>query len=441
MYNTQESPGGGLVSQLATVELTDVIDRAEIHVKGGDGGNGVVSFRHEKYVPFGGPDGGNGGRGGNVLIVGDPQLTTLHSLGGRKHWKAGGGGHGRGKNMQGRRGDDMVISVPLGTLVYAKSDGGRVLIADVTEEGQQEVVGRGGRGGFGNAHFTTSTNQAPRIAQRGEPGEEARLVLDLKLIADVGLVGYPSVGKSTLLGAASAARPKVAEYPFTTTEPVLGVVEVGNRTFVLAEVPGLIEGAHMGAGLGLDFLRHAERTKLLIHLLDGTSESPLADFENLNHELELFSPGLAQKTQILAVNKIDLPQVEHRIPELEEQLGRLELPLFFVSAATTKGVPRLMGKAAEMLQAMEVHGVAQAPALFRPRPREPRAAVAREGDLFVVSCAEAEKLAARMDLASSEARSYFRRQLARWGVVTALKRAGVEPGDKVRIGDTYMEWD
>jgi GTP-binding protein len=277
-----------------------MIDRVEIYVGAGDGGDGVVSFRHEKYVPFGGPDGGDGGNGGSVSLVADGNMSTLRQFWRRRHFRAERGEKGAGKRMHGKSGGDLVIRVPLGTVVSRKEGSGeKVTLADLTEEGQQGRVAKGGHGGFGNSHFATSTNQQPRIAQKGEKGTESTLVLDLKLIADVGIIGRPNAGKSTLLASASAARPEIAGYPFTTREPVLGVVDVGNRSFVLAEVPGLIDGAHRGSGLGHDFLRHAERTKVLIHLLDGTSESPVDDMRNVNEELSLFSSELREKAQIV----------------------------------------------------------------------------------------------------------------------------------------------
>jgi len=418
-----------------------MFDSVEIYVKAGDGGNGVVSFRREKYVPFGGPDGGDGGNGGSVFITTDSGLSTLHWFRQRRTFKAQRGLNGAGKKKHGRNGQDLYIRVPLGTLISRESNGEKVLLADLVEVGQKLMVARGGHGGFGNTRFTTPTNQAPHIAQKGEVGEEASLILDLKLIADVGIIGYPSVGKSTLLASASAARPKVADYPFTTTEPVLGVVEVGNRSFVLAEIPGLIDGAHHGVGLGHDFLRHAERTKLLIHLLDGTSKSPKADLKNVNSELALFNRVLAQKPQMVAVNKIDLPEVKSRIPDLEKELAQVEAPIFFISAATTKGVPRLMAKAAEMLDSIVVEGPSEAMAVFRPQPRKERVAVSKEGDTFVVSSPRAEKLIMRMDASSPEARPYMRKQFAKMGVTSALKRAGVKPGDVVRFGQIEMEWE
>ncbi len=419
-----------------------MLDRVEIHLKAGDGGDGVVSFRREKFVPFGGPDGGDGGKGGSVFLVADVGVTTLSWVRRRRHFRAKGGGNGSGKRMHGKNGADMLIRVPLGTVVSLKQAGEKVFLADLVEEGQRVMVARGGRGGFGNAHFATAINQAPRIAQKGEKGEEITLVLDLKLIADVGIIGYPNVGKSTLLAAASAATPQIADYPFTTRQPMLGVVEVGNRSFVVAEIPGLIEGAHRGLGLGHDFLRHAERTRVLIHLVDGSSNSPLDDMKKVNQELALYSPLLSQKAQVVAVNKIDLPEVEARIPELERELDFIEPPPFFISAATGRGVPQLMARALEMLTLVR----AEAPkepvtAVFRPQPRDEPISVSKDGDVYVVSAPRAERLIARMDLENPEARSYLRRQFGRMGVSAALKRAGAKAGDRVRFGQIELEWE
>jgi len=369
-------------------------------------------------------------------------MTTLRWFRQRRRFKAERGGNGASKKMHGKNGKDVTIRVPLGTVIFKEDGKDKVMLADMAAEGQKLMVAHGGRGGFGNTRFATPTNQAPRIAQKGEVGEEASLILDLKLIADVGIIGYPSVGKSTLLASASAARPKIADYPFTTQEPILGVVEVGNRAFVLAEIPGLIEGAHRGLGLGHDFLRHAERTRVLIHLLDGTSQSPLFDLKNVNKELALFNPMLAEKAQIVAVNKIDIPEVQDRIPDLEKELTQLEAPHFFISAVTRKGVPQLMAKAAEMLDSIATRQREEEPlVVFRPQPKKVRIAVSREGDIFVVASARAEKLVARMDLKSAEARSYIRRQFTSMGVSGALKKAGVKPGDMVRFGNIEMEWE
>lgn len=367
--------------------------------------------------------------------------TLLKYYQGKRRFTAYGGMRGARKKMHGKNGSNLTIIVPPGTLIFKVHDDGTELLADLTAEGQKVMVAQGGRGGYGNARFATPVNQAPRMAEKGEAGEEATLLLELKLIADVGIIGCPSVGKSTLLAAASAARPKVADYPFTTKEPILGVVAVGQRSFVLAEIPGLIEGAHLGLGLGHDFLRHAERTRVLIHLLDGSSASPISDMKQVNSELALFNPVLAAKVQLVVVNKIDLPEVRARIPELKKELAQSEAPLFFISAATTEGVPQLMGKACEMLDSVATPQPAEALTVFRPQPKKERVAVSREGDIFVVSSPRAEKLIARMDLENPEARTYIRQQFARVGVASAMQKAGVKPGDTVRFGKVEMLWE
>lgn len=330
----------------------------------------MVSFRREKFAPFGGPDGGDGGDGGGVFFVATRGMSTLSHLRARRHYRAQRGGHGKGSNRHGKKGDDLTLQVPLGTLVQRKEDNGQVMLADLTLAGQRVLVAKGGRGGWGNAHFTTPTNQAPRIALMGKPGEECQLMLDLKLLADAGIIGYPNVGKSTLLSSVSRASPKIADYPFTTTEPVLGVVALGYRSLVLAEIPGLIEGAHQGRGLGHDFLRHIERTRVLIHLLDGSAEDPLSHLKKTNEELRLFNPALGEKPQLVAVNKIDLPAVRTRLPELRRMLSEVEPPVYFISAATGEGIAELMNKTAELLE----QGLPQAEVeaaefkVFRPKP-------------------------------------------------------------------------
>ncbi|MEE8470257.1 MAG: GTPase ObgE [Dehalococcoidia bacterium] len=327
-----------------------MIDRVQIYVKAGAGGNGIVSFRREKFVPFGGPDGGDGGDGGSICLVGDESTATLLSFRYRKQFSAGSGAHGKGKNMYGRMAKDLHLKVPLGTQVQRKEENGTVVpIADIVEHGQKVLVAKGGRGGRGNTHFASPTNQAPRTAENGNSGEEAWLLLDLKLIADVGIIGYPNAGKSTLLRTVSKAKPKVADYPFTTLEPILGVVELGYEGFVLADIPGLIEGAHRGVGLGLDFLRHIERTKVLIQLVDGSSQSPLSELRGVENELGMYDPALKGKSRIVAVNKIDLPEVRGRLPQLKRELKGLGVPIYFVSAATGEGVGELLEKALELV--------------------------------------------------------------------------------------------
>ena len=312
-----------------------MFDKVEIVVKAGDGGDGSVSFRREKFVPLGGPDGGDVGNGGDGIILADPAVTNLRRFESKRRYRAPNGKEGRGKKKHGKRGEDLILTVPVGTVVSYKTQVAReAFIADLDQPEQQVVVAKGGKGGFGNCHYTSSTNQAPQIAQKGEVGEENAIILELRLIADVGIIGYPNVGKSTFLAAASAAKPKIASYPFTTREPVLGVAEVGRVSFVLAEIPGLIDGAHLGRGLGHDFLRHIVRTKILIHVVDGSSESPVEDMVRVSTELSLFDSALAQKPQLVVVNKIDLPQVRTRLAEMKDDFDKAGITVHFVSAAT-----------------------------------------------------------------------------------------------------------
>jgi GTP-binding protein len=347
-----------------------MFDRTEIAVKAGDGGDGIVSFRREKWVPFGGPDGGDGGGGGDVVVMADEAATSLRIFKQKRHFRAADGKNGGDKKKHGRKGESLLLTVPVGTIVSHKSQiGGDTLIADLAQSGQQVVVAKGGKGGFGNAHFATSTNQAPQIAEKGEDGEENSIILELKIIADVGLIGYPNVGKSTLLAAVSAAKPKIASYPFTTREPVLGMVEVGRQSFVLAEIPGLIDGAHLGKGLGHDFLRHVVRTRVLIHLIDGSSSSPAEDMAQVNTELSLFDSALAQKPQLVVVNKIDLPQVKARLAEIRESFAAAGSKALFVSAATGEGIPELMAETMKILQSAPNPEAGKRRKVFRPQPR------------------------------------------------------------------------
>jgi GTP-binding protein len=421
-----------------------MIDRAEITVKAGDGGSGAVSFRHEKFVPFGGPDGGDGGDGGDVVAVADETVTSLRTFRRRRNYRADRGRDGAGQKKHGRSGADLILAVPVGTVISYKSQiGGDSLIADLERPGQSVVVVKGGRGGKGNTHFATSTNQAPQTAQRGEVGEELAIILELKLIADVGLIGFPNVGKSTLLAAVSAAKPKIASYPFTTREPMLGLVEVGNRSFVLAEIPGLIEDAHLGRGLGHDFLRHVERTRVLIHLVDGSSESPAADMAQVNTELSLFDSALGKKPQLVAVNKIDLPQVEARLAEIADSFSAVGTDVFFVSAASGQGLPELMAEAMKLLQSIPVGqagGIKVPKKVFHPPPRRTAPSVHREGDVWEVMAPELERIITRPDEVGPGLPGELRQQLARLGVTRALEKAGVKPGDRVRCGNLEWEW-
>jgi len=327
------------------------IDEVKIIASAGDGGSGCVSFRREKFIPLGGPNGGDGGKGGDLIIEVSSRLSTLYDLRLHPHQRAQRGKNGMGSDRHGAGGEDLIMQVPLGTIVKDAETG--EIIADLTEPGQRLILLKGGRGGQGNARFATSTNKAPKFAQPGEPGEELILRLELKLMADVGLLGFPSVGKSSFITKVSAARPKIADYPFTTLKPHLGVVEYKNyRTFVMADIPGIIEGAHDGAGLGHRFLRHVERTRILLHLLDPCrthDSNPLNDYETLNRELALFNPELSEKPQIIVINKIDLPDMQALLPEIVPYFEQLGLKVFPVSAATGEGIPALLDEIALLL--------------------------------------------------------------------------------------------
>ena len=328
------------------------IDRAKIHVQGGNGGNGVTAFRREKFVPRGGPSGGDGGRGGDVILLADDSLNTLLHLRYNPHHTAQRGLHGEGSNRSGRDGEDHVIRVPVGTQIFDAVTGD--LLHDLNHDGDRWLAARGGRGGFGNAHFTTSTNRAPRYHQSGSPGEELDLQLELKLLADVGLVGFPNAGKSTFISTVSAARPKIADYPFTTLEPHLGVVDLGDfRTFVIADIPGLIEGAHTGAGLGDRFLRHIERTKLLLHLVDVSSVSgrdAVSDYETVNRELASYNEELATRPQFVVATKIDALDEPERLESLRQKAIEDQKPFFAISSATGNGVRELVNAMAAKLE-------------------------------------------------------------------------------------------
>ena len=415
-------------------------DEATIHVRAGDGGNGVVSFRREKFVPFGGPNGGKGGKGGDVYLIASNHLNTLLLFQRQKHFNAERGEHGRGKDQYGKTGEDLLIEVPTGTIAF-DADTGEPL-ADLTEDGQRALVASGGRGGRGNASFATSTNQAPRIAEKGEPGQERALRLELRLIADVGIVGMPNAGKSTLLSVVSAARPKIADYPFTTLVPNLGVVEVDHNTFVMADIPGLIEGAHEGAGLGDRFLRHIQRTRVLVHLLDGASQNPLADFDAINTELSQFSPELARKPQIVALNKMDLPQAQVAWPKIARALKKRGVEAMSLSAVTGEGVQALLRQVAATLRELPMEAATpEESKVFRPGPDEDAFEVVRENDYWRVRGAKVERNAAMTNWELDEAVQRFQRILDAMGITDALRAAGAGSGDTVVIGDAVLEWE
>lgn len=416
-----------------------VVDEARIFVAGGGGGNGVVSFRREKYVARGGPDGGDGGRGGDVVLRGERDLTTLAPLAHQVRFAADRGESGRGANKHGKRGRDLIVGVPLGTVV---ADGGGSF-ADITRDGQTVVAARGGKGGLGNVHFTTSTQQAPRMARKGDPGQERWLTLELKIIGDVGLVGEPNAGKSSLLAAMSAARPEIAPYPFTTLSPVLGVAEVGDVAFVVVDIPGLIEGAHDGHGLGDRFLRHVERTRVLVHVLDASAPDPVASYQRVRRELELFNPQLIQKPTLVAANKMDLAEAQSTWESVRRHLSEAGVrEVFLMSAVTGDGVSRLLGALEKRL------GVArrEAPAdgqerrVYRLASEETSFVVEREGGTYRVVGREPERIVVTADMESDEGLADLQRRMERLGVFRALEQAGVKPGDTVHVGAFDLEW-
>jgi GTP-binding protein len=412
-------------------------DEATIHIRAGNGGNGAVNFRREKFVPLGGPDGGNGGGGGDVYVVANRHLNTLIQFQRQRHFRAESGGKGDRNNMHGKRGKDLWIDVPPGTVVRDAQTG--ELLADLVQDGQKALVAKSGRGGRGNAFFASPTNQAPRIAEKGEPGQARSLKLELKLIAEVGIIGVPNAGKSTLLAAISAARPKIADYPFTTLAPNLGVATVDDASLVLADIPGLIEGAHAGAGLGTAFLRHIERTRVCIHLLDGASADPLRDFTTINHELELFSPKLAAEPQVVAFNKMDLPQAQELWPSVQSAMRERHLPVYAISAVTGQGTTELLRAVLQVLQVTPREEPAAAAEVFRPSDEE-AFEIVQEGGSFRVRGKRIERVTVMTDWANDEAVARFQRIIKAMGIQEALQKAGVQPGDMVLIGDHELEW-
>ncbi len=415
------------------------IDETIINVKSGKGGDGVVHFRREKFVPFGGPDGGDGGRGGDVILEVNPALNTLVTFQRNRRYHAQNGARGGGNNQTGKSGDDLIIPVPPGTLVYDADTGD--LLGDLVEPGQQLVVCKGGRGGRGNSRFATSRNKAPRIAEKGEPAEERNLRLELKLIADVGIIGVPNAGKSTFLSVVTNAKPKIAPYPFTTLHPNLGVAQLDfDTSLVLADIPGLIEGAHQGVGLGHEFLRHIQRTRVLIHLLDGTASDPLLDLAQINTELSLFDPGLGEKPQLVALNKMDLPEVEERWPALREAIEKRGYEAYAISAIAQRGVRKLLFRALELIRELPPPEETTALPVYRPEadPREFSIHKIPEG--WRVR-GEAIERAAEMTYWEYDQSIYrFQKILQVLGIDQALRNAGVREGDSVFIGDHELEW-
>jgi GTPase len=429
-------------------------DHTKIYVKAGDGGDGSIHFRREKFVPYGGPDGGDGGRGGSIYMVADSKLNTLIDFRYRQHFKASSGGAGARQKKHGTKGEDLVLRVPCGTVIRdAEAD---QLVADLVDDGQRVMIARGGRGGLGNVHFATATRQAPREAQKGEPGEERWLLLELQLIADIGLVGYPNAGKSTLLSVVTAATPKIAEYPFTTLSPNLGVVSVGQPGsgdefgFVLADIPGLIEGAAQGVGLGHEFLRHVQRTRLLLHILDGASieRDPWQDFQNINQELREYDEHLATRPQIVVLNKMDLPEAQERWPALKAKAEAAGYPVFAISAVAHQGTGELMQYTAKRLQEIQQEEAerlaAQAIAsaenpVLRPQP-EDAFSIIKEKGVYIVKGKRVERVVNMTNLESEEGMDRLQVTLAKMGVTKALEEAGVKVGSKVRFGKVELYW-
>jgi len=414
------------------------LDEVKINVKGGNGGAGIVAFRREKYVPHGGPAGGDGGNGGDVVLVVTSHLSTLSPFGRKVHFKAERGENGGGSNMTGASGPDLLVDVPPGTVVRDAESGG--LVADLTEPGQRVVVAKGGRGGRGNTRFKSSTNQAPRMAEKGEPGEDRWLILELKLIADIGIIGVPNAGKSTLLSVVSAAKPKIASYPFTTLIPNLGVVILDDQELVLADIPGLVEGAHAGIGLGHSFLRHIQRTRVLIHLLDGTGEDPIGDFVQINSELALFDPDLAGKPQLVALNKIDMPQAQERWPSVKAELAKHGIEAVAISGLTRQGVSELLHAALQVIRELPEPEPAEEVPVFRPEDDDEAFEIEFDGEAYRVIGKRIERAAAMTYWEYDEAVLRFQRILEALGISDALEEAGVEPGDTVMIGDSELEW-
>jgi GTP-binding protein len=426
------------------------VDEITIEISAGNGGNGAVSFRKEKYVPHGGPSGGDGGRGGDIILEADSNLSTLLDFRYQRKYEAVRGEHGAYKDMHGRDSADLVLKVPVGTIATDEETG--QVLADLTRHGERRIVAKGGSGGRGNAHFATSTQQAPKFSENGEPGEHRKVKLELKLLADVGLIGFPNVGKSTLIAAISAARPKIADYPFTTLVPNLGVVRVSQeRTFVVADIPGLIEGASEGAGLGHQFLRHVERTRVLVHLVDiseTTGRDPREDFETVNNELRLYSPRLMELPQIVAFSKIDVGGQE-RVQEFKEYFTKLGHEVFPISAVTHEGLPPLIYKIDEELRAAPAVEVVPVDDIVRITPGS-KGVRARErqwhivhdpaSGAYVVQGKGMERFVAMTNMDNEDALRRMQRTMERTGVFNKLKALGVKEGDTVRIGEVEFNY-
>ena len=420
-------------------------DYAKIYASAGKGGNGAVSFRREKYIAAGGPDGGDGGKGGDIYFEVNPDSNTLIDFRYKKKFKAENGNNGEGAHKSGKSGEDLYIKVPIGTIVKDAETG--EVLADLSEKDQKALVLRGGRGGKGNSHFATSTRQAPRFSQGGEDGEEKELILELKLLADVGLIGFPSVGKSTILSVVTAATPKIAEYHFTTLEPNLGVVkpEYG-ESFVIADIPGLIEGASEGVGLGIQFLRHIERTRLLLHVIDvsgSEGRDPVEDYYVINKELEKYSKKLAKRKQIIVANKVDAMQDESLYEKLAELAKEKNLEIYQISAATGQGIKELMQQVSKELKELPKEELIETEAprkVYRLEKEEPYTITKKE-DMYVVNGPAIRELMRKVNMEDNESLYYFQKKLNELGVNDKLREAGVKEGDTVKVVDYLLEWE
>jgi len=419
-------------------------DYVKIYAKAGDGGNGAISFRREKYVAAGGPDGGDGGKGGDVYFEVDPNSNTLIDFRYKKKFKAQNGNNGEGSNKYGKGGEDLTIKVPIGTVI--KDATTNEVLADLSQEGQRELVLKGGRGGKGNTHFATSTRQAPRFSQDGENGEEKELILELKLLADVGLIGFPNVGKSTFLGRTTSATPKIADYHFTTLEPNLGVVKTDyGESFVIADIPGIIEGASEGVGLGLQFLRHIERTRLLLHIIDvsgSEGRDPVDDFNKINAELQKYSKKLSKRKQIIVANKIDSMQDESLYNELEKMAKENNIEIFKISAVTGEGVSELIKHVAELLKTLPKDDLVEYETrkVYKMEDKDGYT-IRKEGKMFVIEGEPVERIMRRVNIADNESLYYFQKNLDALGVNERLKKMGIQEGDIVKIADYELEWE
>lgn len=418
-------------------------DYAKIIVKSGDGGDGAISFRREKYVAAGGPDGGDGGKGGDVYFTVDPDANTLIDFRFKKKFKAESGKNGEGNHRYGKSGEDLYIKVPLGTVIK-DAESGKVL-ADLCEKGQTEKVFPGGRGGKGNSHFATSTRQAPRFSQGGEKGIEKEIILELKLLADVGLIGFPNVGKSTFLSVVTSATPKIADYHFTTLEPNLGVVksEYGD-SFVIADIPGIIEGASDGTGLGLQFLRHIERTRLLLHVIDSSGiegRNPVEDFNTINNELKSYSEKLSKRTQIIVANKADLMQDETAYKELEKVAKEKGLAIFKISGVTGQGIKELLDYVSKTLKTLPKEDLVEIEdrKVYTLEDKD-EFTITKENGMFVVDGPGVQRIMRKVNLEDNESMYYFQKCLEQIGVNEKLKEAGVQEGDTVKVVDWELEW-